>query len=234
MKVVAWVKLLPEAGQADALRATLRAVNECANWVSVVAFQRGVPREYELRKHTYAELKARGLGAQAAQHVIKKTRDAYTTLKVNIRVGNLGKPGSKRWIKAESKPVVFRPVAAQPYDDRCLSWQLDQQTVSIWTTGGRLKNVRFVCSADALKLLRDHRKGESDLTERDGVYHLDRVPGCRAWAEPAPQAATRPPKEAPGQGHQVRQTSAQEALPQGSPACRQREPHRLQDHRHHR
>jgi putative transposase len=31
-----------------------------------------VPREYELRKHPYAHLKAAGLGAQAAQHVIKK------------------------------------------------------------------------------------------------------------------------------------------------------------------
>ncbi|MFB7667761.1 RNA-guided endonuclease TnpB family protein, partial [Kitasatospora sp. NPDC056138] len=116
MKVVVQVKLMPQANQADALRATLRAVNESANWVSAVAFERGVPREYELRKHTYVELKARGLGAQAAQHVIKKTRDAYTTLKANVWAGNLGKPGSKRRSKAESKPIVFRPEAAQPYD----------------------------------------------------------------------------------------------------------------------
>lgn len=140
--------------------------------MSEVAFERGVPREYELREHTYAELKARGLGAQAAQHVIKKVRDAYTTLKANIRAGNLGEPGSKRRRKAESKPVAFRPAAAQPYDDRCLSWQLDRQTVSIRTTAGRLKDVRFACSADALTMLRDHRQGESDLVERDGVFYL--------------------------------------------------------------
>ncbi|RNL74020.1 transposase [Streptomyces sp. I6] len=163
---------MPEADQAAALHSTLRTVNEAANWVSGVAFERGVPREYELRKHTYAELKAQGLGAQAAQHVIKKTRDAYTTLKANIKAGNLGKPGSKRRRKAESKPITFRPEAAQPYDDRCLSWQYDQQTVSIWTTAGRLKNIRFVCSPDALKILREHRKGESDLIERDGVFYL--------------------------------------------------------------
>ncbi|MEU5426667.1 transposase [Streptomyces olivoreticuli] len=172
MKVVAQVKLMPEADQAAALRATLRAVNEAACWVSGVAFERGVPREYELRKHTYAELKARGLGAQAAQHVIKKTCDAYTTLKANIRAGNLGRPGSKRRARAESKPIAFRPEAAQPYDDRCLSWQYDTRTVSIWTTAGRLKNVRFACCPDALKLLREHRKGESDLIERDGVFYL--------------------------------------------------------------
>ncbi|MFD7185133.1 RNA-guided endonuclease InsQ/TnpB family protein [Streptomyces sp. NPDC059904] len=172
MKIVVQVKLMPEAEQAAALRSTLRTVNDLACWVSQVAFARGVPREYELRQHTYAHLKAEGLGAQAAQHVIKKVRDAYTTLHANLRAGNLGKPKSKRRLKAESKPIAFRPEAAQPYDDRCLSWQYDQQTVSIWTTAGRIKNVSFVCSADALKVLQQYRKGESDLIERDGVFYL--------------------------------------------------------------
>ena len=163
---------MPEADQAAALSATLHAVNDGANWVSGVAFDRGVPREYELRKHTYAELKARGLGAQAAQHTIKKVRDAYTTLKANIKAGNLGKPGSKPRAKAESKPIAFRASAAHPYDDRCLSWQYDAQTVSVWTMAGRIKNVRFACSPDALKMIREHRKGESDLIERDGAFYL--------------------------------------------------------------
>jgi hypothetical protein len=66
----------------------LHTVNDRANWVSGVAFARGVPREYELRKHTYAELKAAGLGAQAAQHTIRKVVDAYTTLRANLRAGN--------------------------------------------------------------------------------------------------------------------------------------------------
>ncbi|WP_235502937.1 MULTISPECIES: transposase [unclassified Kitasatospora] len=172
MKIVTRVKLLPPPEQAMVLERTLRTVNDAANGVSSVAFERGVPREYELRKHTYAELKARGLGAQAAQHTIKKTCDAYTTLKANLRAGNLGKPGSKRRGKVESKPIMFRPEAAQPYDDRCLSWQLDAGTVSIWTIAGRLKGVRFACSPEALKMLRKHRKGESDLIERNGVFYL--------------------------------------------------------------
>lgn len=175
VKIVVQVKLVPDAVQAPALERTLRAVNDAANWVSEVAFERGVPREYELRKHTYAQMRARGLGAQAAQHVIKKVRDAYTVLKANIRAGNLGRPGSKRRIKAESKPVAFRPDAAHPFDDRCLSWQYDAQTVSIWTIAGRLKSVRFVGSADQLKMLREHRKGETDLVERDGVFYLAAV-----------------------------------------------------------
>ncbi|MFD3998643.1 hypothetical protein [Streptomyces sp. NPDC058548] len=53
--------------------------------------------------------------------MIKKTRDAYTALKANIRAGNRGKPGSKRGVKAESKPRTFRR-AGQPYDNRCLFW----------------------------------------------------------------------------------------------------------------
>ncbi|MEV0703556.1 transposase [Saccharopolyspora sp. NPDC050389] len=172
MKIVVEVKLMPDAMQAPVLGCTLRAINEAANWVSAVAFERGLPREFELRKYTYAELKERGLGAQAAQHTIKKVRDAYTTLKANIRAGHLGGPGSKRRRRAEGKPIGFRPDAAQPYDDRCLSWQYDAKTVSLWTTGGRVKNIPFACSAGALKTLREHRQGESDLIERDGTYYL--------------------------------------------------------------
>lgn len=78
MKIVVQVKLMPDAVQAPAIGATLRTVDDRANWASGVAFEHGVPREYELRKHTYAQLKAAGLGAQAAQHTIKKVRDAYT------------------------------------------------------------------------------------------------------------------------------------------------------------
>ncbi|MFC3999721.1 RNA-guided endonuclease TnpB family protein, partial [Nocardiopsis sediminis] len=172
MKLAVRVKLLPTPEQASALGATLRALNAAANRVSQVAYERGVPREYELRRHTYAELRSRGLGAQSAQHTIKKVRDAYTTLKANINAGNLGPPGSQRRSKAETKPITFRPDAAQPYDDRNLSWHYDAQTVSIWTTAGRLKNVRFACSAGALKMLMEYRQGESDLIECDGAFYL--------------------------------------------------------------
>nr|WP_285622007.1 transposase [Actinoallomurus iriomotensis] len=55
-----------------------------------------------------------------------------------MRAGNLGKPGSRRRVKAEAKPIAFRAEAAQPYDDRCLSWQYDAGTVSVWTVEGRI------------------------------------------------------------------------------------------------
>jgi IS605 OrfB family transposase len=172
VKIVVQVKLLPDAAEASVLGATLRTVNDAANMVSAVAFDRRVFREYALRKHTYGDLKDRGLGAQAAQHVIRKTCHAYQTLQANIRAGNLGEPGSKRRVKAGSRPVTFRPGAAQPYDDRCLSWQMDRRTVSIWTTSGRMRDIRFACSEDALKTLTLYRQGESDLVHRDGAWFL--------------------------------------------------------------
>jgi IS605 OrfB family transposase len=169
---VVQVKLMPSPKVAAAIADTMSACNGQANRVSELAFRTGTRSRKALQGVAYLELKAAGLSAQPALHVIRKVADAYSTLTANIRAGNLGRPGSTRRTKAESKPIVFREDAAQSYDDRCLSWQLDAQTVSIWTTAGRLKGVRFVCSPDALKTLREHRKGESDLVTRGGEFFL--------------------------------------------------------------
>jgi len=125
MKLVVQVKLLPSPGQAAALEATLHTCNDAANWVSAVAHRMASRRNYDVRRRTYSEIRSRGIGSQAAQHVIKKVCDAYTTLKANIHAGNLGEPGSRRRVRAESEPVTFRPDAAQPYDQRNLSFALD-------------------------------------------------------------------------------------------------------------
>lgn len=172
VKLVVQVRLLPTPEQAAALEATLRACNHAANFCSATAFTSGHRREYALRRHTYGQLKARGLGAQVAQHVIKKVADAYATLKANIRAGNLGPEGSARRVRAEGKPIAFRADAAQPYDDRCLSWNHEAKTVSIWTLAGRLKDVAFTGSAAQLAMLAEHRRGESDLVYRDGRWFL--------------------------------------------------------------
>jgi IS605 OrfB family transposase len=44
--------------------------------------------------------------------------------------------------------------------------------VSIWTVHGRVKGVRFTGRPDHLDLLREHRRGESDLVFRDGMWFL--------------------------------------------------------------
>ncbi|MEV8015368.1 transposase [Streptomyces sp. NPDC086554] len=143
MKLSVQVKLLPTPVQEAALEATLHACNEAATWASEVAF------------------------------AIKKTCDAYATLKANLRAGNLGKPWSRRYRRATEKPIAFRPEGAQPYDDRMLSWQIPDRTVSIWTLDGRLKGVTFTASPEQLARLALYRKGESDLIARDGMWFLN-------------------------------------------------------------
>jgi hypothetical protein len=167
------VRLYP-AGATDeaALRDTLTLCNQAAGLVSARAFEMRVTSRQSLQRLVYGDLKAMGLSAQPAIHVARKVSGAYATLRANIRAGNLGEPGSKRRVKAESKPIAFRADAAQPFDDRCLSWQLDRRTVSIWTVAGRMTGIRFRCSDAQFGRLRDHRQGESDLVHRDGKWYL--------------------------------------------------------------
>ncbi|WPB90273.1 RNA-guided endonuclease InsQ/TnpB family protein [Streptomyces malaysiensis] len=173
MKLVVQVKLLPTPEQASVLEATLRVCNRAATYASRVAFAKELKDRNGLQKEVYADLKARfGLSAQPAVRAVKKVVDAYATLRANLRVGNLGPPTSKRYRKAIGAPIGFRPEAAQPFDDRCLSWQYDARTVSIWTVAGRMRGIRFACSPDQLKTLVAHRKGESDLVCRGGKWFL--------------------------------------------------------------
>ncbi|MGW2565372.1 RNA-guided endonuclease InsQ/TnpB family protein [Streptomyces sp. NPDC001537] len=173
MKLAIRVKLLPTPQQASALEATLRACNEAANHASAVAHTTGTTNNRALRAETYTDIKKNWcLGAQAAQHVIKKTCDAYTALKGSIKAGNLGRPNSKRHKAATAKPISFRPHAAQPYDDRMLSWQTEQRTISIWTTQGRLKRLPYTGDDHQLQLLAQYRQGESDLLTNNGQWYL--------------------------------------------------------------
>lgn len=103
----------------------------------------------DAQKRFYTELKRRfGLSAQPAIRVIGKVADAYATLRANIDSGNYGPPGSPRRKAVSGKPIGFQADAAQPFDARCLSWQIPGTVdgrgakVSIWSTRGRLKGVR--------------------------------------------------------------------------------------------
>ncbi|WP_457784802.1 transposase [Streptomyces mirabilis] len=121
----------------------------------------------------YADLKtAFGLSAQPAVRVVKKVVDAYATLRANLRAGNLGPWTSRRYREALGTPIVFRPEAAQPFDDLCLSWRHDARTVSLWTVDGRMKGIRYTGHPDQLKTLVQYRRGESDLIQRDGKWFL--------------------------------------------------------------
>ncbi|TCO53175.1 RNA-guided endonuclease InsQ/TnpB family protein [Actinocrispum wychmicini] len=181
MKQVVKVRLLPTAEQASALHATLRTCNEAASWLSARMHSGQVWRKHDAQKHWYGELRDRfGLSAQPAIRVIGKVADAYTTLRANLRAGNYGQPGSVRRRTVEDTPIRFRPDAAQPFDLRCLSWQLPELgrdgTVSIWTVAGRMRNLRLVGNPAHLTLLRHAGVvGESDLVHRGGQWLLHAV-----------------------------------------------------------
>jgi putative transposase len=151
VKLTVQVRLLPDTVQEAALRATLNLANQAANFVSEVAWQRGTFRCFDLQRITYDQVRALGLSAQPALHVIKKVAHAYTLDRRTKR--------------------TFRRDGGQPCDDRCLSWQPDQGTVSIWTVAGRLKGVRFTVG-EHQKALLAYRKGESDLLCRNGKWYL--------------------------------------------------------------
>src|SRR5690348_1765829 len=124
MKIVVQVKLLPDEATEAALRETLRACNQAANHASRRAFDTGIKGKTSLQRLVYGELKEMGLSAQPAIHAARKTAGAYATLQANLKAGNHGREGSKRRTTVESKPIRFRKDAAQPFDDRCLSWQM--------------------------------------------------------------------------------------------------------------
>ncbi|WP_221760858.1 RNA-guided endonuclease TnpB family protein [Kibdelosporangium aridum] len=181
MKQVVQVRLLPTLSQASALLDTLNTCNTAASWLSRQMHTAGTFRKFDVQKRFYAALRERfGLAAQPAIRVIGKTCDAYSTLRANLTAGNYGRPGSERRRKVEASPVVFRAQAAQPFDARCLSWRLGDTgrdgMVSIWTTAGRLRNVRIMGNPAHVALLRSRPAiGETDLLCRDGVWLLHAV-----------------------------------------------------------
>ena len=179
VKQVVKVRLLATQDQAGALQATLRTCNDAASWLSAGMHAEGLRDKRQVQQRFCGELKDRfGLSAQPAIRVIGKVADAYKTLRANIKAGNYGPPGANTREKVAATPISFRADVAQPFDARCLSWQLPEQggvreaTVSIWTTAGRLKGVRVLGAPRDLVLLRTRAIGETDLIRRDGTWFL--------------------------------------------------------------
>lgn len=154
MKLIAQVKLLPTPDQAAALRRTLQAWNDAANYISAQAWQNQSFRAYDLHHATYYAVREKfGLTAQAAIRVIAVVADAY---KLDQR--------TKR---------TFRELGSATYDNRILSWRLAQSDVSIWTMAGR-QRIPFVCGAHQRQML-DALQGECDLVYRNGEFYLHQV-----------------------------------------------------------
>ncbi len=69
-----------------------------------------------------------------------------------------------------------------------LSWRVPERRVSIWTVSGRVKDVAFTAAPEQLATLALHRRGESDLVCRDGMWFLHatrEVPEAPTNTDPA-------------------------------------------------
>ena len=151
MKLVAQVKLLPTPEQAGALRRTLEQASAACQWVSHTAWETKTFRQYDLHHRCYRLVRDQfGLSAQVAVRVIAKVAHAYKHDRKTKR--------------------TFKTTGSIAYDDRILSWRLQDQTVSIWTVNGRLR-IPFVGGERQLELLQT-RQGESDLGLSTGVFFL--------------------------------------------------------------
>lgn len=152
MKLVAAIKLVPSREQAKVLKATLERCNAACTWLAAHGFASGTFRQYDLHKLAYGALRTdpHGLTAQAAVRSIAKVADAF---KVN-----------------RDRAPVFRKLAAQPYDDRIVSFKDDGKAVSLWTVDGRI--VIPVVMGEHQRKLMDYRKGEVDLCFVRGKWML--------------------------------------------------------------
>jgi len=162
MKLTAQLQLLVSSDQGEALRQTLLQANAAAQWVSEAAWETKTFRQYDLHHCCYRTIRDRfGLSAQLAVRVISKVADSYKLERNTQR--------------------TFKPKGSIAFDDRILSWRLQDHTVSIWTVNGRLL-IPFICGERQWELLQ-RRQGESDLFFSRGRFFL--LATCEA-EEPQP------------------------------------------------
>ncbi len=152
MKITAQLKLLPTPEQAAALKRTLETANAACNYISKVAWHTQTFSKYPLQQLCYTDVKATfGLSAQMVIRCLAKVGDSY-------------KLDHKR-------QRTYQPLGSIAYDDRILSYQLEQRTVSLWTVAGRLKHIPLVAGERQLQMLQS-RQGETDVVYRGGDFYL--------------------------------------------------------------
>ena len=151
MKLIAQVRLYPDDQQRNTLKQTLERANAACNDISEQGWQTQTFRRYDLQNLTYYEVRERfGLSAQMVIRCLAKVADAY--------------------LKDREVQRTFRPLGSIAYDDRILSWEYDNQVVSIWTVEGRQR-----MSYDAGERQQDYlqyRQGETDLVYFNGMFFL--------------------------------------------------------------
>jgi len=151
MKLTAIVKLLPTDEQRQTLLETIARANAACNWISLQAWETKTFNNVALHHVVYYPVREQFvLTAQLVVRCIGKVSDAY----------KLDKNAQR----------CFKPHGAVPFDNRILTWHIEQRTVSIWTLGGRAE-IAFQAGDSHLELLK-FQQGESDLVYRNGAFYL--------------------------------------------------------------
>lgn len=147
MKLIAQVKLLPTPEQANALRKTLEVSNTACNHISNQAWEYRTFRQFPLHKLTYRKVREMfQLSAQVVVRCISKVADAY---KIDRK--------TKR---------TFKPHGAIAFDNRILSYILEQKEISIWTVDGR-QRIPFTCGKRQTELLKKRSKKEQRFARQE-------------------------------------------------------------------
>jgi len=151
VKLTAKVKLVTSPDAFATLLNTMQSANACCDWISRRAWKAKTFGQFAMHKLCYADAKKKfKLSAQVVVRCIGKVCDAYKLDK--------------------KKQRTFWELGAIAYDDRILSWNMETQTVSIWTMDGRLR-IPFQAGPRQAQLLK-LRQGESDLILQRGVFYL--------------------------------------------------------------
>ena len=149
MKLTLQIKLLPTQEQRSLLLDTIKEANTACNTISKTIWNAKVFNQYKAHHLVYHNIRSNSpLSAEMVIRCISKVTDAY----------KLDKKVQRR----------FKLLGSIAYDNRILSYNIEKQTASIWTIGGRQK-IPFVCHN--LKYF-SYIKGEADLIYRNGKFYL--------------------------------------------------------------
>jgi len=149
MKLTIKLKLEPNTDQAKHLLDTIGKFNEACNRASRVAFTENINSKFSLQRVVYSDLRASGLGSQLCVRAIAKAFDARK--------------------RDKKRCHTFRSLGATVYDARAMSYKR-RNTVSLWTTGGRIE-IPYLCGEYQAQFL-PHIKGEADLVVIDTDFFL--------------------------------------------------------------
>ena len=133
MKKTLKIKIQTDESLHGALLSTMNVFSLICNEISEIAFKHKEYRKFQIHKIVYHEFKTK-YKDYSSQLIIRAIDCVALSYKAK---------GEQR-----KYPTRFKKNTAVVYDDRVLSF--DNETISIWTTQGRIKNVPIIIHNEEL------------------------------------------------------------------------------------